>query len=56
MLGLLDGYRNQLAIEARKRGVNTRFTYDDLASGETETRRDIDGDAYLSRRLALGYA
>lgn len=56
VLGLLDGYRNQLAVEARKRGVDTRFTYDGLASGETETRRDIDGDAYLSRRLALGYA
>lgn len=56
VLGLLDGYRNQLAVAARKRGVETRFTYDDLTSGETETRRDIDGDGYLSRRLALGYA
>ncbi|KQT77384.1 hypothetical protein [Methylobacterium sp. Leaf466] len=56
VLGLLESYRNRLVAEARKRGVQTRFTHDDLASGDIGTRRDLEADDYLGRRLGLGHA
>lgn len=55
VLALLETYRSGLLARARKQGIQTRFIYEDLASGDVETKREIDGDGYLRQRLHLGY-
>lgn len=56
VLALLQSYRSRLVAETRRRGLQATFTYDDLSNGDIGTKRDLDGDAYLSRPLALGHA
>lgn len=55
VLALLENYRSRLLAAARQRGLHTRFVYEDLTSGDVDTKRDLDGEAYLRQRLHLGY-
>lgn len=55
VLALLENYRSRLLASARQRGLHTRFAYEDLTSGDVDTRRELDGEAYLRQRLHLGY-
>ncbi|WP_232629202.1 hypothetical protein [Methylobacterium sp. Leaf118] len=52
---LLESHRSRLLATARQRGLHTRFVYHDLTSGDVDTRRELDGEAYLRLRLHLGY-
>lgn len=55
VLALLENYRSRLLVQARQRGIHTRFVYEDLTSGDVDTTRELDGEAYLRQRLHLGY-
>lgn len=56
VLALLETYRSGLLDAARRQDLRTRFVYEDLASGNVETKREFDGEGYMRQRLHLGYA
>ncbi len=56
VLALLETYRSRLLAVAGRQGQQTRFVYDDLASGDVDTKREFDGEGYLRQRLHLGFA
>ena len=56
VLALLESYRSGLLGAARRHDLQTRFVYEDLASGSVDTKRELDGDGYMRQRLHLGYA
>ncbi len=56
VLALLESYRSGLLGAARRHDLQTRFVYEDLASGGVDTKRELDGDGYMRQRLHLGYA